>query len=239
MDFAPLPKSLLSISHFVAVGMIATAFIPPLWSLAVAGALILPSFVPWAARVAGLLQEPKLKEVRVGRHTTRIEGDFVVFMIGAKWNGPNPINPVFKQIGEAFTGMMEQLKAAPDVWGYLGSESYLGMDTNGPSICNVIYWRSFDHLTTFARSRDSRHFPAWKFLMEHGRKNPAVGFWHESYMVKAGQYENIYANMAPMGLGNCLHTETLPAKGHMSSAKGRAGMTKGEDYVTELGKPDY
>ncbi|KAJ3335661.1 hypothetical protein HDU93_004757 [Gonapodya sp. JEL0774] len=230
---------MFGIRHFVALGMVASAFLPPYWALLPAAALTLPSFLSWCGRSLGLIEEPTLKEIRRGRHTARIEGDFVVFQIGAKWNGPSPLNSTFKTIGDAFVGMVKELEAAPDSWGYLGSETCLGTDMNGPSLVTIMYWRSFEQLTNFARGTNSLHFPAWKFLMEQGRKNPSVGFWHETYIVAHAQYENVYINMAPMGLSNCLHTTTVPATGHLASAKGRAGITKGEDYVVENGKPDY
>ncbi len=31
--------------------------------------------------------------------------------------------------------------------------------------------------------------------------SPRTGIWHETYLVRAGEYEAIYGNMPPFGLG--------------------------------------
>jgi len=46
-----------------------------------------------------------------------------------------------------------------------------------------------------------------------------VGIWHETYLVKAGQYESIYSSMPPMELG--IAGALQPASGHREAARGR------------------
>ena len=51
------------------------------------------------------------------------------------------------------------------------------------------------------------------------KSSPAVGIWHESYLVRPGQYEAVYAGMPPRGLGRA--GRRVQAKGVMSRAQGR------------------
>ena len=46
-----------------------------------------------------------------------------------------------------------------------------------------------------------------------------VGIWHETYLVRAGQYEAIYSGMPPWGLGSI--AALVPASGRKESARGR------------------
>lgn len=41
--------------------------------------------------------------------------------------------------------------------------------------------------------RMAKHFPGWKGLHEMGKRDANIGFWHETYFVKSGQYESIYS----------------------------------------------
>ena len=53
------------------------------------------------------------------------------------------------------------------------------------------------------------------------RSRGAVGIWHETYLVHAGEYEAIYSGMPPTGLGRA--GKLVPATGRKESARGRAG----------------
>ena len=88
------------------------------------------------------------------RMSTEIEGDFIVFLIGMRINKPWKIHrwlPVFL----AMPRMLKELAAQPDS-GFLGH-------IFGSKVI-VQYWRSFDHLEAYARSRDNQHWPAWVAL---------------------------------------------------------------------------
>jgi len=94
-----------------------------------------------------------MTEIIAGRITGRIEGDFVVFLIGMRINKfwkPHKWLPVLL----AMPGMLKELEAAPPEVGFLGHNGLRGKPI-------VQYWRSFDHLERYARDRDARHWPAW------------------------------------------------------------------------------
>jgi hypothetical protein len=142
--------------------------------------------------------------------STEIEGDFIVFLIGMRINKPWKIHrwlPVFL----AMPRMLKELAAQPDS-GFLGH-------IFGSKVI-VQYWRSFDHLEAYARSRDNQHWPAWvAFNRRVGNSRGDVGIWHETYQVRAGEYEAIYSGMPPFGLGRV--GRLVPASGGRESARGR------------------
>ena len=144
------------------------------------------------------------------RMTAELEGDFVVFLIGMRVNKPWKVHkwlPVFL----AMPRMLRELDRHPDS-GFLGA-------IFGPRVI-VQYWRSFDHLERYARSRDREHWPAWvAFNKRVGASRGDVGIWHETYQVRAGEYETVYSGMPPFGLGRA--GTLVPAVGGRDSARGR------------------
>ncbi|HEY3454049.1 MAG TPA: DUF4188 domain-containing protein [Bryobacteraceae bacterium] len=141
-----------------------------------------------------------------------IEGDFVVFVIGMRINKPWKLHkwiPMFF----AMPRMLKELKGQPES-GFLGSISC--------GLLVVQYWRSFDDLERYARGQDHLHWPAWvAFNRRMGRSRGDVGIWHETYMVRAGEYEAIYSGMPRTGLGRA--GKLVPATGRKESARGRSG----------------
>jgi hypothetical protein len=86
----------------------------------------------------------------------------------------------------------------------------------------VQYWRSFEQLEAYARDPDRRHWPAWvDFNRRVGNSRGDVGIWHETYRVRAGEYECVYSGMPPFGLAQA--SATVDAVGDLESARGRLG----------------
>jgi hypothetical protein len=146
------------------------------------------------------------------RMAAEIEGDFVVFVIGMRINKPWKVHkwlPVFLGMPR----MLKELKRQPES-GFLGSIS--------GGLLIVQYWRSFEELETYARSHDRLHWPAWvAFNKRTARSRGDVGIWHETYLVRAGEYEAIYSGMPRFGLGQA--GKLVSAVGRKESARGRAG----------------
>src|SRR5579875_768854 len=132
-----------------------------------------------------------MAEVIHGRMTADMEGEFVVFLIGMRVNKLWKLHswlPVFL----AMPRMLKELYQDPDS-GFLGHISSFGMV--------VQYWRSYEQLEAYARSKDKSHWPAWiAFNKSAANSRGDVGIWHETYCVKPGQWETIYGNMPPFGL---------------------------------------
>jgi Domain of unknown function (DUF4188) len=166
----------------------------------------------------------KLIERRV---TAEIEGDFVVFLIGTRMNKPwKPWKwlPVFA----AMPRMIRELEQRPES-GFLGFNGYGGSPW-APAM--VQYWRSFEHLEAYARSKDAEHWPAWVAFNKRVGSGGDVGIWHETYLIAAGRYECVYNNMPPTGLGAV--SELVPAAGRKAAAASRAGVRE-EAYPQEAG----
>jgi len=151
------------------------------------------------------------------RMTAKIEGDFVVFLIGMR------INRFWKfhkwiPLARSMPKMIKELSMKPES-GFLGFQIHGGLS---PVI--VQYWRSFEHLEAYAKDRDGFHYPVWKEFNTKIRSNGDVGIWHETYKVNAGDYECIYNNMPKYGLGKV--AELIPATGKRESAGGRITVNK-------------
>jgi len=144
------------------------------------------------------------------RMAAQIEGDFVVFLIGMRINKPWKVHkwlPVFL----AMPRMLKELARHPEC-GFLGH-------IFAPFLI-IQYWRSFNHLEAYARSHNHEHWPAWvAFNRRMASSRGDVGIWHETYLVRAGEYEAIYSGMPPTGLGT--FGKLVSASGHKESARGR------------------
>ncbi|MEO1275614.1 MAG: DUF4188 domain-containing protein [Pseudomonadota bacterium] len=152
-------------------------------------------------------------KVIADRVTARIEGDFVVFLIGARINAWWKIWR-FGWFLRAMPRMLRELDGLPaEETGFLGA-TQLGMATL------VQYWRSFDALERYARAPERAHQPAWaEFNRRMKGARGDIGIWHETYLVRAGDYECVYSGMPPHGMGKV--GVPAPAKGKREGARGR------------------
>ncbi len=140
--------------------------------------------------------------------TVILEGDFVVFLIGIRVNKLCKVQK-WLPVARAMPRMLDELRKKDSrETGFLGAEFSLGTI--------VQYWRSFEALETYAKDREGLHYPAWKEFNTRVKSNGDVGIWHETYKVHAGEYECIYNNMPPKGLGKV--GELVPISGRMESA---------------------
>jgi Domain of unknown function (DUF4188) len=90
--------------------------------------------------------------------------------------------------------MLKELQARPES-GLLGYRSIGGL-------AFLQFWRSFEHLEAYARAAELSHWPSWAALNRCMNKSRGdVGIWHETYLVRAGEYEAIYSGMPLYGLG--------------------------------------
>jgi len=161
-----------------------------------------------------------------GRMAAKIEGDFVIFLIGARINRLRDVRGWWPVV-TAMPRMLKELAEQPKL-GLLHSYSVL------PGLRDVMivqYWRSFEHLHAYARARESEHLPAWADYNKRIKNNATVGIWHETFLVREGEYEAIYGNMPARGLG--VAGELVPAAGAQNSALGRLGREAGENTALE------
>jgi len=152
------------------------------------------------------------------RMAAEMDGEFVVFLIGMRINKPWKLHkwlPVFRGMSK----MLKELHAHPES-GFLGH--------NGLGSVVVQYWRSFEHLEAYARNKEMNHWPAWtEFNRRVGASRSDVGIWHETFLIKPGQYEAVYSGVPPTGLGKL--GKLVPATGNLEAAHSRmaaAGASK-------------
>jgi hypothetical protein len=157
-----------------------------------------------------------------GRYTADLEGDFVVFIIGMRFNKPWKVHkwlPVFL----AMRPMLKRLDADA-AKGLLGARfAWIG----GPA--SIQYWRDFQALEGFARDRTDPHLPAWRRFNRAVGASGDVGIWHETYQVKAGAYEVVYGNMPRSGLAAARTAQHVPVGRKGLSAARRIGARETDE----------
>lgn len=154
-----------------------------------------------------------MAKVVPGRMTGTIDGDFVVFLIGMRVNKPWKLHkwiPVARAMGP----MLRELSKHKDL-GLLGYHLWIG--PTGPML--VQYWRGVEHLEAFARESSLPHRPAWRAYNVAVGSSGDVGVWHETYMVPAGSYESVYANMPAFGLARAGSHTPVRSGMHNSSQR--------------------
>ena len=154
-----------------------------------------------------------MAEINQGRWTAQVEGDFVVFVIGARVQASHPLRSL-RDLGgfkRGMMGMLTYLSQHPE-------KGMLGWQQLGLGTVNVQYWRSFEDLERFAKDDRDPHLAAWRAYWKRVGRSDRTGIWHETYLVRAGEYEAIYGNMPPFGLGKATEAVRLGAD---SSARGR------------------
>lgn len=153
-----------------------------------------------------------VKPIIAERVLAQIQGHFVLFLIGMgmnKWWKPHKWLPPAR----AMMRMQKELRAIPsEESGCLGAMVSGGL--------TIQYRRSFDHLEGYAHAKRSYHLPAWGAFnrsIKDGRGD--VGIWHETFLVRAGEYETLYSGMPLHGLARA--ASYVPAEGAMSKARSR------------------
>jgi hypothetical protein len=156
-----------------------------------------------------------MSDIRTERVTAEIGEEIVVFLIGMRINKLWKVHkwlPVARAMGR----MLRELESDADA-GLLGVEGF-GV-INGVL---VQYWRSFEHLESYAVDKAREHAPAWAAFNKAVSSSGDVGIWHETYRVRPGDYECVYNNMPAFGLAKA--TRLVPATGRKESAPGRMAL---------------
>jgi hypothetical protein len=162
-----------------------------------------------------------MAKLRPGRFTADVDGDVVVFLIGMRVNRPWKVTkwwPVFA----AMPVMLRWLAQHPQE-GLLSAR--FAFMNGGPA--SVQYWRSAEDLNRFARLAEGPHLGPWRAYNKAIGSSGDVGVWHETYVVKSGQLETVYANMPVVGLAEATASVPIGLKGH--SAARRMGLTVDDD----------
>ncbi|MBM3672824.1 MAG: DUF4188 domain-containing protein [Actinobacteria bacterium] len=145
-----------------------------------------------------------------GRYTADIDGEFVVFIIGARVNKPWRLVKALRALGN-LKKMVKHLEAHPE-------KGMLHQETAG--FTSIQYWRSFEALEAFAHDPDP-HLEQWRTYTKLAHRTGEAGIWHETYVIAPGKYEVIYDNMPARGLARAgRHVavkDSSRARGRLSS----------------------
>jgi len=147
------------------------------------------------------------------RVTAKVDAnEFVVFMIGMRINKPWKVHK-WLPVVRAMNRMLKELHTRGDL-GLRHVESWGGRTT-----IMVQYWDSFEALEAFATAKTLQHLPAWGAFNRAVGSSGDVGIWHETYRVRAGDFECVYHNMPRFGLSRAF--TTIAAAGPYARAAGR------------------
>lgn len=135
-----------------------------------------------------------MSETAGRRMTAEIEGDFVVFLIGPRFNSKLHLVRSFMDLGgrRGMGHMLQYLVEHPE-------KGLLAYEMGFPTI--IQYWRSFEHLEAFARDKNDPHLEVWRNYWRRVGRSDRTGIWHETFLVRDGEYEAVYGNMPARGLG--------------------------------------
>ena len=124
--------------------------------------------------------EADVADVMNGRFAGKIDGDFVVFLIGMRINNLWAVHK-WLPVSRAMPRMLAELKRQPEL-GLLEASYFL----SPPVAMTVQYWRSFEHLHAYAHSKDKEHLPAWAEFNRLVGATGVVGVFHETYWCRRG-----------------------------------------------------
>src|SRR3954451_18035882 len=102
------------------------------------------------------------------RVTASIEGDFVIFLIGMRFNNPLLIHkwmPVFV----AMPRMLKELTRQPEM-GLLHAQLWLGRTT-----IMIQYWRSMEQRLAYAMNKDAERLTACRGFNRDGPAGESLG----------------------------------------------------------------
>ncbi|KAI5196651.1 hypothetical protein AUEXF2481DRAFT_7329 [Aureobasidium subglaciale EXF-2481] len=239
--------ALLQSIVFLAVGR--TAFVPAAFVLLcrVADAYAVKTGLKHNHYLDGVIQEhysAQLPGETDGDMETPADSDICVFIIGSKVNHPfGLLAPGYKELGQQFTSMVQEIKDEAERHGFLGSRSLVGAEsaTNNETV-TIMYFKSSESVQAYATWPLHRKSLTW--WAKHAAQYPHVGIFHELYQVRKKNYETVYAHVKPMLAGATQHkvesmlpdktgeetiwrTSLVYSKGVLRTSLGRMGRLPG------------
>ncbi|WP_178391151.1 DUF4188 domain-containing protein [Streptomyces uncialis] len=153
-------------------------------------------------------------EPNKGRMTTEADEEIVVFLIGMRVNNWRAVRSWLPTV-RAMPPMLKELSDDPDS-GMLGYRFLYS-----PRVFSTVqYWESKEKLLAYASRQDAEHRPAWTAFNRRARDGRgSVGIFHETYLVPAGAYENVYVDMPAFGLGAARGTVPVGRRGDRAAQR--------------------
>ena len=163
-----------------------------------------------------------MAEVVEGRQTAAYDGGLVVFLIGMRVNSVRKVRE-WMPVARAMGPMLRELSNDEDS-GLLGFRTL----PTWRGVTLIQYWESVEKLEAFANDSGRTHRPAWAEFFRTSYKGGAVGIWHETYVVPAGNTETIYGNMPLLGLGRARGVEPVGKRGDTAAERLRHSDSSGD-----------
>jgi hypothetical protein len=145
--------------------------------------------------------EPKQRP----RMTAEIEGDFAVFITGMRINRYWKIHqwyPNFRDMRKILMALFSD----PENGALCAHHAWT---RRGPIL--IGYFRSVEQLERFANDPQQPHAEVWARYFKRMKNNGDVGVWHETFVVRSGEYEAVYDYM-PSPTGLALGTSHVPVE---------------------------
>jgi hypothetical protein len=148
--------------------------------------------------------------------TVKLDQPVVLFLVGGMVNDLRAVRKGLF-VARALRGMTAWLKQHPET-GFITGEVHL---VRPAGMTLISYWRAFEDVEWFARSKDCPHLEAWsRFAREIGTDG-SVGIWHETYEITPStRYEAIYTSMGA-SFGLMAAAQAMAADDHSHSARER------------------
>ncbi|KAL9110988.1 MAG: hypothetical protein Q9227_004603 [Pyrenula ochraceoflavens] len=130
-----------------------------------------------------------------------------LFMLSTRCNHPLGLfAPAFKEVGDHMFRMTRDLALHldPTTSGFLGQTGWIngGDRDGGNELMNISYWRSPAHVHAYANG--PLHTEAWKWFNQVILKERGIDYIsisHDLFHVERGNWENVYVNAEPTGMG--------------------------------------
>ena len=160
------------------------------------------------------------KKITPGRFTVETDEPFVVFMAGVRVNNFFAFRKWVPAV-VSIIPMVRTLMKHRSI-GLIGIQPFV----HWLGVGSIQYWRSFEDLERFARSKIDPHLPAWRRFNKTVGTDGSVGIWHETFLIEPAHYEVVYNNMPLFGLSMATthkFVKHVPAVGHHETARRRLG----------------
>ncbi|PVH93342.1 hypothetical protein DM02DRAFT_604096 [Periconia macrospinosa] len=199
------------LSTWLALGSVLSsisAFFLPSWVTVGIPALIIGKRILWTyLHATGTIKMES--SAKMGRWTAIFppkalpseKSDTVMFILGARTLHPmGRLAPGMKDLGQYFGAAWKEAEEDREKWGYLGRAPILYGATGdgGTTMIWLTYWKSLEQLSAFAHG--ASHRILWDGYL--AKKWPHLGIMHETYHAGSRDWENVYYNFQPYGMGS-------------------------------------
>lgn len=159
----------------------------------------------------GLVPNSRMKDVLLG-HTTPVFPDekgnqdkpadrtICAIVLGVVSNHPlGLLGPAYKEIGDQFEAMCNQMSDDATKYGYLGHSSWLNASDNTTSseFMSIVYFENEDYLHDYAHG--PMHSDTMQWWRKVAKDVPHIGIMHEVFACPKKSWEGVYINYAPTG----------------------------------------